>query len=216
MELTNITSNDKVSSFVDVYNENNKTLTSEINELNKRANVLDNMYSNTVKRDIINSLIYNEVVRILDTDYKSENNENSLVRKVEVRTLVNDILSDILTSKVESVLQNDLSEKTQQIKDTLNNLSQQIEQIKSEYDESSILVLKELCEHVERRCDNAVIELSEKITNLENELSEIKNEILTEINIEQVKSDITTQINDIDKKYSEEIDTLKKLIDEHL
>lgn len=88
-----ITGNQKVAEFVDVYNTNNTKLENEIEFLKEKIALLEENYNKKVDKSTINDSIYNEVIRVLDVEYNTEENPNRFVRISEVKDIVRDLLN---------------------------------------------------------------------------------------------------------------------------
>lgn len=88
-----ITGNNKISGFVDIYNSNNIKLEEEIEILKNKVKLLEERCANKVDNSYIDNLIYNEVIRVLDTEYNSDSNPNRFVRIGEVKDIVRDLMN---------------------------------------------------------------------------------------------------------------------------
>ena len=87
-----ITGNNKVAEFVDVYNNNNVKLELEIESLKEKVRILEENYDKKADKASLNNLIYNEVIRVLDVEYNSENNPYRFVRLGDVKEIVKDLI----------------------------------------------------------------------------------------------------------------------------
>ena len=87
-----INGNQKIATFVDVYNNNNEKLEDEIESLKKDINILKHIFNKKADKSTLNDIIYNEIIRVLDNEYNSDENPRRFVRLDEVKEIIHDIL----------------------------------------------------------------------------------------------------------------------------
>lgn len=83
-----ITGDNRISGFVDIYNRNNDILESKIRELEEKIGILTSMTRSKVDKSVLDTVVGNEVNRIMDVEYNSDNNPRRFVRHEEVVDIV--------------------------------------------------------------------------------------------------------------------------------
>ena len=85
---------DKIVDFVDVYNNNNSTLEEQIESLKKRIETLEENYNKKIDRVSFETKVKNEVIRVMDNDYNTEDaSERRFVRIEDVERIINEKLN---------------------------------------------------------------------------------------------------------------------------
>ena len=85
---------DKIIDFVDVYNNNNSTLEEQIESLKKRIETLEENYNKKLDRNSFETKVKNEVIRVMDNDYNTEDaSERRFVRIEDVERIINEKLN---------------------------------------------------------------------------------------------------------------------------
>lgn len=92
-KIKTINGDSKVSDFTDVYNNNNKVFINIIKDLQNQINELKEQLKDKANTTSLNNRIHNEVIRVLDVEYNSENNPRRFVRLGDVKEIVKDIVN---------------------------------------------------------------------------------------------------------------------------